>query len=206
MRNKVSHLIKLSKKLFYNKKLDPTLPPAIFWKNVRSLGIGKSRSVIPIPFSPDELNTYFHSAFSEPSPLNVDSSDIRTDHENMLSFCEINIDDLHFAIQKIKSTAIGLDNINLKFIKIIFPFISQYILDIFNQIIQTSSYPQQWKISKIIPIPKNKSVSLMSDFRPISILPSLSKAFEYIIKEQIHYFLESNNLYQQISVWLSCIT
>lgn len=52
-----------------------------------------------------------------------------------------------------------------------------------------SAFPQKWKIAKIIPIPKSSK-----EYRPIAILPYLSKAFEIIMYKQMNIYFESNSL------------
>ena len=51
-----------------------------------------------------------------------------------------------------------------------------------------------WKQSRIIPLPKKSNPIELSDIRPISILPSLSKVYELILKEQISTFVFDNNI------------
>jgi hypothetical protein len=46
-------------------------------------------------------------------------------------------------------------------------------------------FPANWKLSKIIPLPKISNPSDFSDYRPIAILPCLSKAFEVCMHGQI---------------------
>lgn len=85
----------------------------------------------------------------------------------------------------IKSNAIGLDEIPIKSLILIFPVFGNYFLHLVNTILTTSTFPTNWKKSYVIPIPKIKTVSEYNDFRPISILPAFSKAVEVIIKSQI---------------------
>jgi hypothetical protein len=56
----------------------------------------------------------------------------------------------------------------------------------------TGSIPEQWKISKIIPIHKKGNKSEIENYRPIANLCSTSKILEKLILKQIHY-LESKN-------------
>lgn len=49
----------------------------------------------------------------------------------------------------------------------------------------TSTFPTSWKTARVVPIPKNKSVNNPDDFRPISILPVLSKIVEHLMNDQI---------------------
>jgi hypothetical protein len=88
--------------------------------------------------------------------------------------------------------AIGLDGISLKFIKLILPLILPCITHIFNTILTKSLFPKTWKISKDLPISKVKNPCSLSDYRPISIFPSLSKALEVVMKDQIMPFVIRN--------------
>ena len=55
-------------------------------------------------------------------------------------------------------------------------------------------FPDSLKISKVIPICKKIDNTIFSNYRPISLLPSISKTFEKIILEQITTYLDTNNL------------
>lgn len=94
----------------------------------------------------------------------------------------------------VRSNAVGPDDIPLKFVKILLPHILSYLTFIFNTVFTSSVFPTCWKISKIVPLPKVSSPSNLSDFRPISILSSVSKAFEKLVKEQITDFVIDRRL------------
>ena len=64
-----------------------------------------------------------------------------------------------------------------------------YITHLFNFIVTTSTFPSKWKHAKIIPVPKNNS-----EFRPIAILPFLSKVLERMLHKQINNYVHANNL------------
>ena len=51
------------------------------------------------------------------------------------------------------------------------------------------------KLAKVIPIHKKDNVTDFANYRPISILPALSKIFERVIYNQTHDYFQSNNLY-----------
>jgi hypothetical protein len=84
------------------------------------------------------------------------------------------------ALHQIKSNAIGLD---------VVPQVLGIVTHIFNSILTTSIHPAAWKTSKIMPIANKREPSNISDYRPISVLPALSKAIEIIMKRQINAFL-----------------
>ena len=67
-----------------------------------------------------------------------------------------------------------------------------------NQILTTGIFPDKFKIAKVIPLFKNGDQSIFSNYRPISLLPSISKLFEKVIYQQLYkYFEDSNLLYEK---------
>ena len=55
---------------------------------------------------------------------------------------------------------------------------------IINQTINTGIFPEQLKISKVKPLFKKGDSTQFSHYHPISLLPSISKNFEYVIFKQ----------------------
>lgn len=103
-------------------------------------------------------------------------------------------DEVVEALLRIKTESVGMDGIPLKFVKLILPVILPFLTHLFNFSLTSSTFPTQWKTAKLIPIPKISSPSSTSDFRPISILSSLSKALEYLINKQLCDYLTSFKL------------
>ena len=66
---------------------------------------------------------------------------------------------------------------------------------IINQMLMTGEFPRDLKISKVKPLFKSGDASLFSNYRPISLLPSLSKIFEYIIFKQLYTYMNDNKLF-----------
>jgi len=88
----------------------------------------------------------------------------------------------------VKSDAEGLDGNSPKFIKFLQPLLLSHIKHIMNTAITTSIFPSAWKYTKMINIPKSQA-----EFRPISLLPFLSKNFENILA-QIQNFIDKNSM------------
>ena len=65
---------------------------------------------------------------------------------------------------------------------------------LFDKIYLTKKVPDQWKVSKIIPIHKKGSKTAIENYRPIANLCSASKIFEKLILKQIHYLETINKL------------
>lgn len=109
------------------------------------------------------------------------------------SFCNITEYDVFTVVFSVKSNAIGLDNIHPKFLKLLLPSCILSLTYIFDNIITLSNFPNVWKYARIIPIAKNNS-KYCNEFRPISFLSFLSKAFEHILYSQIIKHIEENHL------------
>ncbi len=75
----------------------------------------------------------------------------------------------------------GSDNIPTKFLRILIPVILPTITHIINHSIICSIFPIKWKTAVITPIPKKQNADTVNDFRPISILCTLSKIFDKIL-------------------------
>ena len=88
----------------------------------------------------------------------------------------------------------GKDNINSVFIKKIKESICRPLTLLMNKSIDNGVVPQVLKLAKVLPIFKSKDQELYSNYRPISILPCLSKILEKIMHNRLYQFLEMNNI------------
>ena len=66
---------------------------------------------------------------------------------------------------------------------------------IINQSLKSGIFPDKLKIAKVIPLYKKDDPSVLDNYRPISLLPEISKLFERVFFNQIHDFFNNNNLY-----------
>lgn len=70
-----------------------------------------------------------------------------------------------------------------------------FLASIFNACLNISYFPSSWKHSLIIVIHKpGKPSTQVSSYRPISLLPTLSKLFEKIVKIRLEKYIASINL------------
>ena len=65
---------------------------------------------------------------------------------------------------------------------------------LFDKIYKTCTIPEQWEVSKIIPIFIKGNKNHIENYRPIANLCSASKIFEKLIFKQIHYLESTKNL------------
>ena len=90
---------------------------------------------------------------------------------------------------------------------------------IFNTSIETSTFPVSWKIARVTPIYEEGEKSERSNYRPISVLPVLSRLFEKLIYDQLYQYLERGGLLisdqsgfsalhldSVLCIWVQCFT
>ena len=112
-----------------------------------------------------------------------------------LTFQPITVDITSRIIDSLKpKTSTGVDCIFNKLLKFMRNVISEPLTIIINQMLNVGIFPDLLKISKVIPIYKKEDDTIFSNYRPISLLPSISKFFEKAILEQLATYLDSNNL------------
>ena len=85
--------------------------------------------------------------------------------------------------------ATGIDKISCKIIKIAAPAITDSLTYIFNQAITLSSFPDDWQMARVIPLYKDGHRNIPGNYRPISILPTISKIMERILYNQLYDYL-----------------
>ena len=110
-------------------------------------------------------------------------------------FRPIMIQDIREAVAKLtNSKSFGTDTISSYFLKLALPFLENSIAMLFNISLETSIFPMLWKISRVAPIYKEGDKSEKSNYRPISVLPVISRLFERLVYDQLYKHLNSNNL------------
>ena len=113
-------------------------------------------------------------------------------------FHEITKQDVMCIISKLpnkKST--GYDEISTETIKILSAVISPTLSLIINKCILNGTVPDEMKVSKIKPLFKKGDVTLLNNYRPISLLPCVSKIFERVLFNQLYEYFERNDLLTQ---------
>ena len=93
-----------------------------------------------------------------------------------------------------RKKAQGYDEIPTAFIKDGANILAKPLASLINKCLENSLFPSAEKCAKITPIYKSEERSLLDNYRPISILPVLSKVFERVIHRQLYAYLEENDL------------
>ena len=118
---------------------------------------------------------------------------LRTQHRFKLTYVS-NIFVLRELKRLKKNKSSGIDELPPRLLKDCQEHIIKPLHHIINLSIKSKTIPSVWKIAKIIPTHKKGSLDDPKNYRPISILPVLSKILERAIHEQLSSFLEEHNL------------
>ena len=140
----------------------------------------------------DACNQQFHSVFSKegdelppppPGPSVPDMPSITVTHKGVL--------DLLRAV--VPGKASGPDNIPARVLKECAESLAPVLTDFFQQSLDESRVPDDWKQQYVHPIFKKGSKSDPANYRPVALTCLLSKMLEHIIASSIHKHLESHS-------------
>ncbi|XP_075150516.1 uncharacterized protein LOC142224618 [Haematobia irritans] len=162
------------------------------WSELKRLGICEGLSHTT-DVDTEACNKYFSLPRLNDPPNVLFESNVVNDF-NGFSFRNVSEEELWCAVSRVKSNSVGDDGIPIKFVRMIFPSIARHLLHICNTVLTSSSYPRAWKVAKVIPVPKVKNPCHFSEFRPISIVPALSKVVEILMDDQIGTYLMENSV------------
>ena len=101
-------------------------------------------------------------------------------------------------INKLKpKSSFGFDNISTILLKSLTNEICNILTLIVNQSLSTGIFPDKLKIAKIKPVFKKDDPHLPDNYRPVSLLPAISKVFEKVAFIQVYdYFTTHKLLYE----------
>ncbi|KAF2349842.1 Reverse transcriptase domain [Trinorchestia longiramus] len=107
----------------------------------------------------------------------------------------VSLQEIRRILYSLKNTkAVVHDNISFQYIKDSFNFTAPLLHLIINTSVATNKFPDQWKHSIIKPLHKAGDINTASNYRPISLLPVLSKLLEKVISNQLSTYLDKSNL------------
>lgn len=198
-RNLINNTIKQEKKEYFNKKLS-NADIKEKWKILNNLNIKKKNTIFNFPdnISLNSLNSFFtNNSLNQNTNLdilNFYKNNTKIHFPDTFKFETITDYDISKILLGIKTKAVGSDELSLDTILLACPFVIPYITHLVNFCLINSTFPSQWKEGRVVPIPKNATPNEHKDFRPITILPVLSKIIERIVDSQLRKHLNKYNL------------
>ncbi len=112
------------------------------------------------------------------------------------TFEQVSLSALTDTVQHLRPSYCPLDSIPPHLFKDVFHIIGPCVMDLINSSLMTGCVPAALKHAVVQPLIKkhNLDPTVLSNFRPISKLPFLSKILEKVVNEQLQSFIDLNGI------------
>ena len=139
----------------------------------------KLRKLLPdVPFDTSKLSNFVTSRKDESAAFSIPP------------IPEADVVGYLLKIDSNKST--GVDGISSRMLKLAASIIAPSITKLINLSFSLNVFPSRWKTAKVTPIFKRGDPTDVSNYRPISVLPTLSKSAERHVRNAVYSFLSEN--------------
>ncbi|XP_052738151.1 uncharacterized protein LOC112051475 [Bicyclus anynana] len=211
-RNFCKNLIIKLKRSYDKKQLEMSLKNSkILWQNIKSVtNMNHSNSdnsnLLNTKSSPLESINYVNHYFANigkklaedinyrQEPFETRNLNYKT-QLNSFVLLETNIEEVNDILMNLKSNSSpGWDNIPSSFLKLARDHVVPIICHLINLCFNKGVFPAALKRSNIIPIYKSGDKDDINNYRPISVLPSISKIMEKIMNSRLLNYLEKFHL------------
>ena len=222
-RNKTKSLIRQAKRHHFSEAVTNLTDTKTIWSHLRKTSTGANANDNALPSELEingqcytnskdiafKLNNYFASIseYFISNDITTSAPDLsklqtyinsKIPHATYFRIPKITANQVSEFIKGLNSAkATGLDGIGPRILKLANTVLSPSIAAMINKSIETAKFPDQLKMAKLFPIHKGGSKSDPGNYRPISILPTVSKIFEKHINKHLVSFL---NKYKVIHV------
>ena len=220
-RNKLQDLIKRKKRNYISQNLtDNISKPKKLWQSLKKLGLpcknGPTSTIClgtneNISFENKEnaekfKNFYENLATDLLNKLPLPANEFNKDKVNEY-YKHLNIQDKNFILKPVTydcvlnllkkinpNKSVGIDNLGGRFLKDGAKFFAKFLTQLLNLSIKKSVFPDKCKIAKLKPLYKKGSKIEPKNYRPISLLPLVSKIFEKIVHYQTQDYLDTHKI------------
>ena len=152
-----------------------------------------------------EIANNFNNYFSNVASTLVNNIPHSTlDPISLIPFCTsslvlnpVTYSECQTVIQNLKLTKTNEDELPVYLFKIISPIIVPVLTKLLNNCFTLGTFPKCLKKGTIIPIHKKGDFSKIENFRPITLLPYLSKILEKLLYTRLYDFLTCTNFFSK---------
>ena len=212
-RNQANNAIKLARKRYFCDNLEISKGnPRETWKLINELSSRKSSessNISEIQVGNQSINSSvdmaeaFNKHFTDIGhnlAREIPATDIEPEYyikptDKTFSLQTPSVDTVYKLLTKMNDKkAAGLDRIPCKLLKMAASIVAPSLTGIFEKSIHTGIFPTEWKLARVTPVFKKGIKSDLNNYRPISVIPVVSKVFEKIIYDQLYEYLNDNKL------------
>ena len=211
-KNKLNKLLKESERMYYqdmfenyrdNMKQTWNLIKRIINKNRKSITINTNQHAGKTVTDSTEIANVFNNFFTNvgtdlakkiPFTNKLPSSFLKDKMYNSMVLEQVAPDELDKIIHGLKNSAVGHDDVDAGHLKAAYQFIKIPLLHICNQSFLQGIFPSDLKIARVIPLFKAGDSMKVNNYRPVSILPVLSKVLERLMYNRLINFLNKHKI------------
>ena len=217
LRNQVTSKCREDKRKWEESKLDPEensctdiwstvrgwlgwggagTPSQLFWEG-KLVSSPRGLSTAMNMFFIDKIKTLRSSIPEKTADPLLRMKEAMRDRECRFGLSPVDVSEVLKAIRSLKnSTATGVDYIDTRTLKLVAEDVAPGLTHIINLSIESSTFPSIWKWAKVIPLLKSVSCEkiLPKSYRPVALLPIMSKVLEKVVFSQLVKYLEDNQL------------
>lgn len=219
-RNKTKQLIRKAKRKQFSDSVTNSKNTKSIWQHLRKVNNKDNGSDRNLPeeiiidnerySNPEDVATKLNEYFSSIAQIFgcTNDEDLDPDITELKEFVNDKVPNgIYFTIPRITqdqvfmyinaldcTKAIGLDGIGPRLMKSVCHVLSPSITVLINKSIASGTFPDQLKLAKVFPIFKSGSKFDPCNYRPISILPTLSKIFEKHVNKHLMAYLNKYSL------------
>ena len=210
LRNVVTLKLRKEKQSYFNEQLRETKGDSQgTWKNLKQLLGNGSKSNGAAARTANEakekcniFNRFFVSCAEDLRSTHRSSARSfffkwlpQIDRPEKFKLRKITVSEVRNALKELKSKkATGVDGIPSRLIKDGSDALASPLSVIFNLTIQQNVIPAEWKKAKVTPLHKSGTKDDPRNYRPISVLPVVSKVLERLIHKQLASYFDDHNL------------
>ena len=214
-RNKINHLLKLSKRKYYNQYfLENSNDIKRVWNGIKQIIHCKPKAsqkavkiiknnielIDPLKIA-EAFNTYFSNVGSNLADL------IPTVQKSPMSYLKSPVDENFFIFPTTASEienensslksgkAVGPFSVPISILKILKTVISKPLAMLFNASFSAGIVPAKFKIANVVPVYKKDFQTCLSNYCPISLLSIFNKLPEKLMYNRLLHFLEMKNIF-----------
>lgn len=192
------------------KKIEKS-DPKLFWKSIKNLINDTSQNKIE-SISDQQWVDYFHNLYNKPndssqfgdyiaeSLKHIEKQPSLINQNYILLNGRITTDEIISCIKSSKTgKSAGIDMITNEMLKcgIETHTLTEPIQKLFNILLDSGSYPDQWNCSLITPIHKAGPIDDPQNYRGIAVSNCISKVYNKILTKRLDIYMDSNNLWSK---------
>ena len=127
------------------------------------------------------FSSYFSSVYLKPSPRDT-QTEAYVFNDNVFSISEVSDSDILEATKKLKpKLTMGPDLVPAFIVKDCISCFVKPLCYIYNLCLKSATFPDKWKLSKVVPVFKTGDKCQIENYRPIGVICNFAKLFESII-------------------------